>query len=133
MDEQNRSNQGVAGAFLGTRLTIRTRTQERWQRYTASDEVMQIRQTVQVETLGLTEGQVRSWARYLQDLLKNGGGLEEVNATREILARSVLPVTTVVAFRNHWRFSTPGAAFAAIWAESVNAWAACGRGLWNWA
>ena len=119
--QQERGNQGVAQNFLGTRLTLKTKTQEAWSRYTPSDEVMQIRQTVQVETLGLTEGQVRNWAQYLQDLLENNGSPEEVNATKEILARSVLPMTAVVALRNHWRFSTPSAAFNAFWTESMQA------------
>lgn len=119
--QQDRSSQGVAQTFLSTRLTLKTKTQLAWSRYVPSDEVMQIRQTVQVETLGLTEGQVRSWAHYLQDLLANSGDPAEVNATKELLARSVLPVSAVVALRNHWRFSTPSAAFNAFWAESLQA------------
>lgn len=115
------SNQGVAEGFLSERLTVKTKTQEAWIKYTPSDEVMAIRQTVQVETIGLTEGQVRAWAGYLQDLLKNDGSPDEVNATKEILARSVLPMTAVVALRNHWRFATPSAAFTAFWSESVQA------------
>lgn len=121
MSEQDRSSQGVAQRFLRERLTVKTRTQRAWSRYTPSDEVMAIRQTVQVETIGLTEGAVRGWAHYLQDLLENSGDPAELNATKEILARSVLPVTAVVALRNHWRFSTPGAAFSAFWLESLQA------------
>ncbi|MBZ9714959.1 hypothetical protein [Deinococcus multiflagellatus] len=121
MNQQDGNLQGAAQSFLSTRKTLKTATQEAWSRYVPSDEVMQIRQTVQVETLGQTERQVREWSTVLRNLIQYDGDPAEVNAIKEILARSVLPVTAVVALRNHWRFSSPTAAFNAFWTESLQA------------
>lgn len=118
MSKQDRSPQGVAQSFLRTRLGIKTHTQTSWLRHTACDEVMSIRQAVQVESIGLTEGQVRTWSAHLRHQLEKGDQAE-VEATSEILARSVLPVTALVALRNHWRFTSPAAAFTAFWSESL--------------
>lgn len=114
------SKKGVAQAYLSARLSTKTVAQQGALSEGARDEVAEIRRTVLLESISMTEGQARSWGQYLANLDPNED-IEEHDATREILMRVALPITALVALRNHWRFASPAEAMSAFWSESRNA------------
>ncbi len=118
---KDQSEKGVAQAHLRTRLNTKTSVQQAEMSVAASDEVAGIRMAVFVESISLTEGQARQWSEYLAAVREIPEGEGEADAAREILQRAALPITAVVALRNHWRFTSPAEAFSAFWTESRNA------------
>ena len=115
------NKKGVAQAHLSARLSTKTSVQKAEMSVAASDEIAGIRMTVFVESISLTEGQARQWSVYLAAVREFPDGDGEADAAREILQRAALPITAVVALRNHWRFTSPAEAFSAFWSESRNA------------
>lgn len=114
------SKKGVAQAYLGARLSTKTTQQLAALSEGARDEVAEIRRTVLIESISMTEGQARSWGEHLTTLDPNEDPAEH-DATREILMRVALPITAVIALRNHWRFTSPAESMSAFWSESRNA------------